>query len=388
MIEIKTFDTILTGLCDNFDKLIYPKTMARSNANIVYLIFKAISKGYEIINNVCVVLSNKYNPLLCSEEDLDSSASLVGTERLKGSASGLNIIITNNNPTATVLNAGVYTYALNDDIIFEFEVVSPVTIAPGSYVSFIAMSEDVGSFPVTAQQSITVKSTQAIPDGLAFSCQDNTALLGVEDETDLAFRKRLMSDVTRQDTFAELEILLRNLPYLFDCRVKFNNTTESVVYDGITIPPYTALICYSGEVKKEIAEKICSKILCPTVQTPDSVAVPYESETFVNGSHIVYITPFKRTQYSVDVTYKADSNFINPYDAEVQIRKALFEKFVTEVHSDYVKEDDVYNLIESLNITGIELLGVNLIYDGSTVDYIEVPKTRVPELTSVHFIQE
>ena len=61
--ELKTFDTILTTICDSFDSLISPRTIARTNTNIIYLIFKAVAKGYEIINNVCVVLSNKFDPL-------------------------------------------------------------------------------------------------------------------------------------------------------------------------------------------------------------------------------------------------------------------------------------------------------------------------------------
>ena len=110
--EIKSFDTILTQMCDDFDLIISPKVMARSNTNVVYLIFKAIAKGFELINNICVVLSNKFDPAKCSEEDLVSVASLVGTERRKGSASGLRITVTNTDELSKTLLAGVYTYQL------------------------------------------------------------------------------------------------------------------------------------------------------------------------------------------------------------------------------------------------------------------------------------
>ena len=46
--QLLTFNEILTKLCDDFDELISPRMMARSNTNIVYLLFKAIAKGYEI----------------------------------------------------------------------------------------------------------------------------------------------------------------------------------------------------------------------------------------------------------------------------------------------------------------------------------------------------
>ena len=47
--------------------------------------------------------------------------------------------------------------------------------------------------------------------------------------------------------------------------------------------------------------------------------------------------------------------------------------------------DDFYNTIEALNITGIDLLGVNLKYNNSNVNYIEIPSSRIPRLTNVIF---
>lgn len=386
--EIKTFDTILTGLCDSFDELISPRTISRSNTNIIYLIFKAISKGLETINNVCVVLSNKFNPATCSDEDLTSTASLVGTEKYSGSASGLRITVTNNKKTMDVLLAGIYTYALDDDTKFEFEVLKDTDIYSGDSVSYIAMSENIGSYAVTEQNYIVVTSDQQIPSDFTFSCGDNSALLGTTEETDLEFRKRIQTKTDRQNTFVELEDEIKNLPYIFDCQVTFNNTLSEVVYDDITVPSYTALICYSGEIKQELAEKVCSKIICPTVQTKSSVAVTFEDDVFVGGGHTVYFTPFNKTQFGVEIIYKIDSTYTSEDAAKTTIRTALFNHFVSETHEDYVKEDDVYNLVSNLDITGVEILSINLIYDGSTVNYVEVPKTRIAELTSVTFIKE
>ena len=386
--ELKTFDTILTTICDSFDSLISPRTIARTNTNIIYLIFKAVAKGYEIINNVCVVLSNKFDPLYCSDDDLISSASIVGTERHKGSATGLHITVTNNGSVSVTLLAGLYTYALDDDTKFEFEVMNDTTIASGYYISFIAMSEKIGSYPVTEQTEITVESVQTIPSDFTFSCGNNSALLGTSEETDLEFRKRIISKTDRQNVFVELEDEIKNLPYIFDCKIKFNDTFDEEEYDGITIPAFTALICYSGEIKKELAEKVCSKIICPTLQTLNSIAVQYEDTVFISGSHTVYFTPFNKTQYGVEIIYKINNTYANDYVTCNEIRSALFNHFVSEVHVDYVKEDDVYNLVEELGISGFELLGVNLKYNGNNVNYIEVPKTRIPELTQVLFTKE
>lgn len=383
--EIKTFDTILTGICDSFDELISPKKIARTNTNIIYLIFKAISKGLEVINNVCVVLSNKFDPATCSEEDLESVSNIVGTERNNGSASGLHITVTNNGIVAVTLLAGLYYYTLDDDTKFEFEVMENTVIASGSHISFIAMSEEIGQYPVTAQTSIDVTSKQSIPSDLKFSCTNNSNLLGTAEETILEFRKRIISKIDRQNTLVELENEIRNLPYIFDCKVKFNDLDTEVEYEGYTIPPFTLAIFYSGEVKSEIAEKIAEKIICPTLQTVNSVSVAFVNDVFVNGSHSFNLIPFAKTQYEVELIYKINNTYANEYDIQKEIRTALFNTFVSEKHVDYIKEDDFYNAIEALDITGIELLGVNLKYNNSNVNYVEIPSSCIPELTNVIF---
>lgn len=386
--EVKSFDTILTEICDTFDSLISPKSISRSNTNIIYLIFKAVAKGFEVINNICVVLSNKFDPANCSEEDLNSVASIVGTEKYKGSASGLHIIITNTGGSKVTLEAGTYTYAYDDDVNFVFEIQTAREIGVGSYIDVIAMTENIGSYPVTAQSSITVTSEQIISNDLAFSCTDNSSLLGTYEETNIEFRKRITESTDRQNTLIELQTVLKNLPYLFDCRIKFNNTEADVVYDGYTIPPFSMIIFYSGTERNEIAEKVADYSIFPTVHTEDSKVVYYEDDIFTSGSYPVYITPFKKTNFSIEVLYKINSTFISDIDAKSTMLTALNNAFVSEVHKDYIKEDDIYNILEKLDLSGIEILGISLSSEGQKVDYVSVPLSRIPKLDKVTFTKE
>lgn len=385
---LMSFDEILTSLCDSFDTLISPRKIARSNTNIIYLIFKAVSKGLELINNVCVTLSNKFDPAKCEVTDLESVSALVGTERLQGSASGLHILATNNGAGDVTILEGFYEYELDADTKFVFEVLEDTVIPSGSFVTFIAMSEKIGSYPVTAQSNITVTSVRDISSDITFSCTDNANLLGTAPETDLEFRKRILNRYDGQDAVVELETQLRNLPYLFDCRVKFNNTVVDVTYDGITIPPFTACIFFSGSPRSEIANIIANKLICPTVQLADSVAVEYENDIFVSGKHTFYLNPFGNTDFVIDVLYKVDEQVISNYDATEKMRTHLYQYFLPEVHKDYVREDDVYNELESLNIAGVTILGVNLSVGGQAVDYVSVPVSRIARLQNVNFYRE
>lgn len=385
--ELKSFDTILTQLCDDFDYLISPKKIARSNTNIIYLLFKAIAKGYEVINNVCVVLSNKFNPAKCSDEDLVSVASLVGTERRKGSASGLHIVVTNTGDIQKTLLAGVYTYALDDDTIFEFEVLSNTDIESGSTVAYIAMSENIGKFHVTAQQSIEVESEQSIDSDLTFSCTDNTNLLGNDPETLLEFRRRILNTYDRQNTIVELEEYLRNLPYLFDCQVRYNQTINDIVVGDVVIPSMYCAIFVSGEIKQELAEMVADYLICPTVSTQDSVAVRYENPIFADGYYTVNLIPFVHLDFEINIIYQVNSEYVNVYDAKEALEKALLTAFVAEKHKDTIKEDDVYNVIEATEYTGIDVLAINLKVDNNLVDYVNVPADKIAQLVRVNFAE-
>lgn len=386
--EVKSFDTILTKMCDDFEELIAPRKIARANTNIIYLMFKAISKGLEVINNVCVVLSNKFDPAKCSVEDLDSVAMIVGTERRTGSGSGLQIIIKNTTLDDKLLLRGVYTYELDDETKFIFEVLEDKTMHPADTAIYMAMSEQVGSFPVTAQEDITVTSTTSIPDGLQFNCSDNSALLGTARETDLEFRNRILNGYDDQDSIIELENQLKNLPYLFDCQVRFNNLVTSVVYDDILIPAFTAIIFFSGSPRSEIANIIANKIICPTVQTSDSVPVEYHSPALINGKQTFYLVPFKTTDFKITVHLKYNELYISEYDVTNTIKTKLMVRFAPEVHADYVTEEDVYDVLKTINLPSVEVLSIDLIQNNEVVNFIEVPASRIPKLLDVDFERE
>lgn len=383
--QLLSYDEILTKLCDSFDTLIAPRTIARVNTNIIYLIFKAVAKGYEVINNTVVALSNKFNPENCSVEDLDSVASMVGTERLQGSASGLHIIITNNSNIKVTIFAGLYYCAFEEDIIFYFEILENTEIEAGNYITVIAMSEKTGSYTVTSQDNITVTSDLIIPEGVTFSCNSNENLLGTEPETNLEFRKRILNGVDNQDAIIELENTIKNLPYIFDCKCKFNQTASSVTYDGYTIPPYNLAIFYYGMARNELAEIVASKTFFPTLESENSIKVYYKNEVFTSGQYEVNLIPFKELLFSVKIVWKVDKQYADVESAEAKVRTALNKVFAGTTHKDYIKEDDIYNTIETINITGISILGIDLLYNNQNVNYILVPVSRIPKIATVFF---
>lgn len=382
--ELKTFDTILTEICDYFDSLISPKNIQRSNTNIIYLIFKALAKGWEIINNVCVTLNNKFNPVLCSEEDLVSLGKIVGTKQRAGSVSGLQILAYNSDILPVVLLAGDYTYSFSSDVIFNFHVDVDTEIPAGSSVSFVALSEEIGSYPVTAQSEIKITSEETIPATVVFSCTENTSLLGHEEETILEFRKRINTDVNRQDTVNELKEKLLALPYVFDCSLVFNQSELPATVSDYTIPPYYLLIVIStAKYTDEIAEIVAENTIYPTVQTNASHEVRYTSDVFASGYYPVYLNDFTKKDFSVVLTATIDSSYASSSVLSSKITLALMSKFNTNVHRDLITTEDIFLAIEDLELAGFTLLGVAFEVDNTLVNYINFSRTELPNITSV-----
>lgn len=383
--ELKTFDSILEEICDAYDESISPKKITRSNTNVLYLVFKAVSKGFEIINNIVVTLSNKFNPSYCSDEDLLSTSELVGTERIKAQSSGLKITAVNNGGQPVTISAGTYTYLGVNDISFVFTVLNNIEIPAGQKYVFLAVSNQRGRFLVTEQTDITVTSTATIPEDIAFSCSDNTSLLGREEETLPELRERIVTKVDRQDSFTELEYKINNLPTVFDSKVLFNNEIIDVTYDGYVIPPFHLLIFVSGNITNDIAETVAQNTPYPTVQGVDGVETKYFSDSFVNGFFPVYVNKFKKKEYTATVIYKIDEEYADAIEAETKMRNALYNNFTGEVHTDYVKEENLYAVLIALYLEAVNILAVNLYVDGNPVDYVTVPSSQIPELKEITF---
>ena len=390
--QIITYNEALTQICDWFDSVIAPRTIARTNTNIIYLIFKAFAKAWEVINNTCVELNDKFDPANCTDSDLESIAFLVGTERIGGSSSGLLVTVVNNASEAVYLPAGTYTYALDEDTSFSATFTADKLVESESSIQITFLSADKGSFPVTSQQDISLTAVDlngdeiTIPDTFSFANADNSQLLGYADETDLEFRKRIIEDTDRQDVITEIKNKIKSLPYVFDCDIKFNDNPVGQSYDGYVIPPYYMLLMVSGDIKDEIAEIVASKGVYPTVQTDaDSYAV-YQNDVFADGQYKVWITPYRKYDFSVDVAFYADENFISSTQAEEKIRKGLFNAINGNRHIDVITENDIFDYINALNITGVKVLGVNINDpSGSTnKNYITFQKTRIPNLTAVN----
>lgn len=384
--ELKTFDTILTEICDSFDELISPKKIARTNTNIIYLILKATAKGFEVINNICVVLSNKFDPLNCSDKDLVSTAKLVGTQIRAGAVSGLSISVYNSKNLPLELPQGTYKYTFSEDVSFSFTLDTGVVIKAESSVSFTALSDKIGAYPVTQQSEIQATSDDAdIPSEFIFSCADNQPLLGYPPESILEFRQRLNTDTERQDVVNELKEKLLALPYVYDCTLAFNQTESDMTVGNFTVKPYYLLIVIStAKYTNEIADIVAKSAIYPTVKVDgESHEVEHINDVFASGSYKVYLNDFVKKSFSINLNVLIDSTYNSSNNVRSKIESALMNVFNTNAYRATITAEDVFNEISKLELAGVKVLGVTFEVDSATLSYISFNKTEFPNLTNV-----
>lgn len=387
---IVSFDEVLNIICDEYDRLISPKKIRRSNKNIIYLILKACAKGYELIANIIYALDGKFDPARCQDSDLISVAKIVGTELIEGNGSGLIVRVTNNNPTnVVVLESGRYVYEFNADVKFFLDIESDIEIAGGATEQFAAFSEIKGSFPVTTQDSIILEREDEadISHDIQFSCEDNEAILGSIDETLYEFRKRVLTDNTRSDILKRLELAIKNKPYIFDATIFFNQSETDVVVGSTVVPPYKMLLTLLGYPRDEIAELVASHCIYQTVEVAgNGGTLRYVSPNMAGGAYEVYYKNFDEKLYDVVVDYRYDSRLILKTAIETEITKALASyKFPTK-RTSLIRENIFYNIIDDLNLPSVEVLNITLMVAGVEVPYIDVNKTSIGKLQTLTLI--
>ena len=384
-----SYDEILIFLCDEFDKLIAPKTIKRTNTNVLYLLLKSIAKGYELINNVCVLLSYKFNPAVCSDEDLETTAKLVGTQKIQGKGSSLVVYAQNTDvENEQILPSGTYTYQFDADTFFSFTLNTAQTIEASESASFIAISNVKDSVLVTEQANIILSAEGEggeveIPAAFLFSCADNSDLQGYPDESTLEFRQRILTDQNRIDIFNEMQIALKNLPTIFDVKVVFNASQIPFPVGGISLPAFTLLLVVRGNVTEEFASTVVNYGIFPTYLVDEKgKTVYYKSSSLANEGYPVNYVEFEDNEYIIEVTLLYDKEKWNREELLQTLQNAFVSFKNPVVYKEYITEDDFYTTIKNLHLVSVQTLDVKIKQDSIEKPYIQNNATQIGKLTS------
>jgi hypothetical protein len=385
----KSIDEELTELSDMYDSLVQPKKLYRNHNNKVYLALRAFAAGKVGLVDAALALHNRHDPRYCDDLDLYSTAKIVGTEFKQGAGSLVRITILNKDTAeAKVLKAGVYHYQSTSGMTFSFQVQNDYAFDPEESKTVFAISREKGSFPIANNVHITLFRSDGdrIDSSFIFSCEDNTGQLGYPDEDAFEFRSRLLNDANRHDHLKELELKIRNLPNIFECNLKFNETDETQEYDGIPLAPRELLVIITGVPTDQVAELVVKDVLYKTHQVDPDNVVYYYNDIYIQGKYPVYFTYHDKTDFSLSITYQYDRDKLKSSQVEDAIN-SLFKPYKRMVtHIDTFSEEDAYKVLSALQLPNVKVLDAN-VFDSldDEVPYVRIPKTRLAHLTNVVF---
>jgi len=384
-----SFDEILTLIEDAFDANVAPKRLVRNNDNKMHLMFKADAKGYAVVNEMVMALSQRFDPELCDTSDLQHIAKIIGTRKIEGKASAVGITAKNSSTTASdTLAAGTYqfTSASGERFTFTVDVDRPFSASESKV--YYALSQDAGAFRVTsmAYASVSRADGESIPSNFTFSCADNLGYLGRDEETDLEFRRRLISSSDRDDIINEIETAIKSIPGVYECNCVFNALNTQATYDSIELGPKELLVIITGVATDELASAVASRCHYATHMVNAQQVVYYDSPLYVNERYPVYFKYHDTVDYTMTVAYSYDSSKIKQAQAEIELGAILDKLRGQNTHVDKVTEKDVYDLLGNSGIVSVSILNVDLAIGGTPVSYVPVPKTRLPNLTGVVFL--
>lgn len=383
----KSIDEITGLIVDTYDELVKPKRVFRSVNNKLFLQFRGIAAGYGVIQDAALSLHSKFDPEQCSDDDLYSTAKMVGTDFKQGKGSFLEIAVVNSDVGSKTLFAGTYVYTSVDGIEFTFTLGVDSVFDPAEEKIVTAVSTQKGAFKVSTLSSIAISRADfaAIDPAFLFSCSDNSSSLGYADETAWDFRVRINTDTTRQDQLKELELAIRNMPNILECNLMLNQSPDPATYDGVDLDPYQLLVVITGVATDEIASMIANAVLYTTKMVDPGKVVYHYSDNYVDGKYPVFYKNHEFKDYDVVLDYRYDSSMVIAVNVEAEITAALAKYKNASTRVDVLTEDMIYNDVTALNIVSVRLLNVTLKVGGVEVGYIDFPKTRLPNMATLTF---
>jgi len=401
-----SFDEIVTELGDGFDLDIEDsqRKIVRSTANKIWLMLRAFSRGLYGLYQVVAALKYRFDPLYCTDEELESTLRLTGTSRRPGKVSLLTIIIWNAHDTMTKsLPADTYYYVSSNGTTFKLIVQEPIDVQPNSFMkrdfySSLGDAPYIGQYSVSENSNITVTSATGteLDINLSFDCSDNSAQLGYPEETLFEARQRILKDNQRQEVLHILEEKLNELPNIHECTVIGNNTlgprdSPYPTDDNagfVKIMPQSIMVIMTGSPSADFALQFLT--LCPFVTTvPEGVAdhrtVSYDSSIYLDGRFPVHYVPHRIALFDVTIQYGYSSAQVAATTVEEAFTSLILDFKASTKFKQVISSEDFMKALAKYQSASVRLLAITFLYKGNTVSYMKFDRTEIARLQNINF---
>lgn len=384
----RSIDEVTNDLLAVYEADIAPKRIFRSTNNKLFLIFRGMAAGIVKINDAILALKNRFDPLYCSDSDLETTFRLMGIELNQGSASLIEINIINTSVDLPVtLAPGLYRFTSATGTFFNFNLSTAIELTPLEQFTLNATSQFVGPFSVSAVTDANIIRVDGavIPAAIQFNILNNQYLLGHLAETLFEARQRVLSYDLPALASQELRDKLRSEPNVFDADVIMNSTNTTATIEGYELSPFQMLILISGIPGDRVGEIIAKSGMFNTKMVDPLDVVYYYDDTLLNGQHASYWVPFTIVDYTMNVVYQYDSNATDDAKVETALDIVFNQLKFSNRRSRFLTPSDIVNLATGNTPTGARVLTASFTVDAAPVVIVSPGRTEIARLTTLTY---
>jgi hypothetical protein len=155
------------------------------------------------------------------------------------------------------------------------------------------------------------------------------------------------------------------------------------VYYGITLAPFELLVSVTGAPTAEMAKLVANDALYATHMSDPELVVYYDNDIYINGRYPVYFKYHDTYDFTLRLQYQYSSKNLNPEQIEAEINAALDKYQHMSTFMDVLTERILYDDMRTVQLPNVVILNIDILVNGVQVEYIDIPKTRLPRLMGI-----
>lgn len=317
---------------------------------------------------------NAMNVLTATGGDLDAAAGIWGYVRKLAQPTVLVATMSGTEGTVIPQNSIV---ASGD---YQFKTLNSVTIAANGKATVEVTCTQAGKVVIDPNSLNEIITPVAGWDSVT---NNNSGVVGYDEESDGAFRKRITANWLNIRAKALLGALHDSLAQLDGVRsvcTRENPTKASAVVDGVTLEPNSVYACIVGGDNEEIAKVFADKKTIGAA-TNGNVAVSYNDPN--SGVLLSYLIR-RPDDLVVDVQVTWRTNYYTPADIDDQIASTLTE-YVNSNPWDIGESITGNNLSNAFdNFKYADILSVKVRTGADAFgDYVDTTIEQLPSLGTI-----
>lgn len=325
--------------------------IATNFTNPLYLFLWGAGYIASIVQRLIFSIGCNFSIASSSERQLNEICQMMGVERRSATKTTMVAVIQASGGVCKITKGLSATVKL-DGKSLAFSPAFEIDIQDGELASVVLVCSEEGSYEITAG---TVTQFDENPENMG-SLNVYQSTPGRPMETVAELRQRLVERSVSVSQIERCIQAIRDLSGVTSCNIYYNDKYEEYVFNGITMPPRSALLYVVGYDDK-IGETYCANMMCRTAPvTHEQGLTAVQNVQIANQTYPVYIKAADIVTTLVAVFIKEDLTAGQVEEVQKEIRSICLTLQIGEpLTSDFLLANLQYT--RNFTVRGITIDG-------------------------------